>query len=690
MRLRWKKAFILFGAFFLLLVAGVITFYPPIQWRSQLVARKLGGRLPELDWHELFNLMKLNNPVLHLGELLETNNLHRSIQNSYTTKDDLASGSLIYRSQCSRCHGADGAGAVGPELKQRVVGSSDWTLFKTISRGVPNTAMPGLTLPEKSIWQTAAFVRSLGSGSKARDLPGTEPVASPQVSYDRLLKAQQEPANWLSYSGSYASHRFGRLPQINRRNVKQLRPEWVFQMSTTERIGEASPLVVGDVMYLTEPPNNVLALDAGTGQLLFSYKRQLPPQSQLCCGRINRGLAILDDTLYLGTLDSHLVALDARTGAVLWDVEVADLKAGYSITSAPLAVKDKIIVGIAGGENGIRGFLDAYNAKTGQREWRFATIPAPGEPGNETWAGDSWKTGGGGTWLTGSFDPELNLIYWGVGNPGPPFQGEGRHGDNLYSNCVIALDADTGKLRWHFQFVPHDLHDLDAVQIPVLLDANFRGEMRKLMLWASQNAFFYVLDRKTGEFLVGREFARQNWAKGLDANGRPVTRPESAPTPAGTLVYPGSGATNWWSPSYSPVTGLFYVPVWENACRYFSGPAVYSSGDSFNGSTVQDIPEDPGYTAVRALTALTGELKWEYVSKVSRTGLGGILSTAGDLVFWGADHRFLALDAYDGKELWRFNTGAEIMAAPITYLSKGKQRVTVCSGRSVFTFAVAE
>ena len=373
-----------------------------------------------------------------------------------------------------------------------------------------------------------------------------------QVSYQRLLRAEQDPGNWLTYSASYRSHRFSRLNQINRDNVKNLRLNWVFQFRSLDKV-ETTPLVVDGIMYVTQPPNDVFALDIRTGRPFWSYKHNLPEKVNVCCGRVNRGLAILGDRLYMGTLDSHLIALDAKTGALIWDVEVADYRAGYSITVAPLAVKDKVIVGIAGGEFGIRGFLDAYDAKTGKRVWRFYTVPGPGEPGNETWEGESWKTGGAPTWVTGSFDPELNLIYWGTGNPGPDYNGEVRKGDNLYSDCVIALDADTGKLKWYFQFTPHDVHDWDATQIPVLVDAEFRGHQRKLMLWANRNAFFYLLDRETGEFLLAKAFARQTWAERIDEKGRPVRKPKTSPTSEGTLVHPAvEGGTNWYSPSYSP------------------------------------------------------------------------------------------------------------------------------------------
>ena len=384
-----------------------------------------------------------------------------------------------------------------------------------------------------------------------------------QVPYERILKGHSEPGNWLTYSGDYQAHGYSALDLINTSNVAGLKVAWMYQIGATHHF-ETTPLVFDGIMYITEPPSDVTALDLRTGRPIWSYRRSLPKGVIVCCGQVNRGLGVLDDQLFLGTVDAHLVALDLRTGRVRWDVEVADYKAAYSITVAPLAVKDKVIVGIAGAEYGIRGFLDAYDAKTGKRAWRFYTVPAAGEPGNETWSGDSWKTGGAPTWVTGAFDPESNLVYWGTGNPSPDMIGDDRKGDNLYSDSLLALDADSGKLKWHFQFTPHDVLDMDANQVPVLLDANFRGRPRKLVLFANRNGFYYVLDRLTGEFLVGKQFAKQNWTSGLDERGRPKFNPAAVPSPEGALVYPDDdGTANLFSPSFDPKTELFYQNVRE-------------------------------------------------------------------------------------------------------------------------------
>lgn len=511
-----------------------------------------------------------------------------------------------------------------------------------------------------------------------------------QVTSERILHAAKEPGNWLTYSGGYNGWRYSSLDQITRENAKKLKLKWVYQMATTHTV-ETTPIVADGVMYITEPPSNVVALDAETGRPYWRYKRALPSKINVCCGQVNRGVAMLGDRVFVGTVDAHLVALDAKTGAVLWDVTVADYKTGHSITVAPLVVKDMIVCGISGGEYGIRGFLDAYDAKTGKRRWRFWTIPEPGSPGANSWPGDTWKTGGAPTWVTGSYDPEQNLIIWGTGNPSPDWNGDSRPGDNLYSDSAIALDADTGALKWHFQFIPHDVHDWDAVQVPVLVDGRWHGKPRKLVYWAHRGGFYYVLDRETGKFLFGKPFAKQTWAKGLNDEGKPMFLPDTSPTPEGNYIWPGvQGATNWYSPSYSPDTNLFYLATWENRSVYRKGEQEYSPGNRYIGSVpLIDLPEDPGSGAIRALNPATGERVWEY--KLLTKPWAGVLTTAGKLLFGGSDEGyFFALDSTTGKEVWRINTGGMIRANPIAYLSQGKQVVAIGAGRGLFTFELGE
>ena len=510
------------------------------------------------------------------------------------------------------------------------------------------------------------------------------------VTWDRLVNAADEPHNWLMYSGTLDSQRYSRLDQVHNRNVAQLELKWTHHIPHLNR-AETTPLVVDGVMFITESPSNVTAVDATTGRPYWRYEHPLPDDLRVCCGQNNRGVAILDEMLYMSTLDAHLVAIDARTGNVLWDAEVGDYESGYSKTAAPLIVKDKVVTGIAGGEFGIRGFLDAYDPKTGTRTWRTYTIPGPDDPGNQTWAGESWRTGGSPTWITGSYDPELNLVYWGTGNPGPDYDGEIRGGDNLYADSVLALDGDTGEMKWYFQFTPHDVHDWDAIQIPVLADITYDGEPRKAMLWANRNAFYYTLDRETGEYLLGQEFALQTWAEGLDENGRPIRRPNMLPSLEGTVVAPtAGGGTNWWSPTYSPRTGLLYVNAYDGEGTFFTRNEEYIEGDRYTGGGVQSPQPIDNYTsAVRALDPTTGDLRWEFpMQSRARTGL---LSTAGDLVFGATvDGYFFALDAVSGRELWHIPLGGDVNAAPMSYAVDGRQYVAMTVGNTVYTFGLDE
>lgn len=510
---------------------------------------------------------------------------------------------------------------------------------------------------------------------------------SAQVPFSRLVETASEPGSWLTYSGGYASHRFSALDQITPENVAGLRPVWVYQMNETAV--ETTPLVADGIMYVTEPPTAVAALDVATGRTLWRWEREMPAGLRaLGFPPTNRGVALLDDLLFVGTVDAYLVALDAHSGVERWTVQVAENETGHAITMAPLAIDGKILVGISGGEAGIRGFVDAYDARTGERAWRFWTIPAPGEPGHETWGGDSWKTGAGATWLTGSYDPDLNLVYWGIGNPGPDWNGDVRPGDNLYTCSVVALDADTGALRWHFQFTPHDTHDWDANQIPVLIDAEIDGRPRKLLVTANRNAFYYVLDRETGEYLRSMPYAKQTWADGIDADGRPIVRAGTEPSVDGTLVYPSlQGATNWFSPSYSPSTGLFYVAVREMGATYYKAEAEYVPGTYFIGGGEQAHMGDDAHGAVRALDALTGEQRWEF--RLHSPPWAGVMATGGGLVFGGStEGNFYALDAMSGAPVWDFQTGGEVRSNPISFLVGGRQHVAIASGRSLFVFAL--
>ena len=525
--------------------------------------------------------------------------------------------------------------------------------------------------------------------------PPNKEAPAPSVSFERIQQANKEPQNWLTYSGSLSSQRHSLLTEIQPGNARDLELKWVFQSRSLDR-HQVTPLVVNGTMYTIQSPNDVVALNAATGKQIWIYSHIPDQAARNCCGRFSRGVAIAGDTVFLASFDARIIAIDARTGKERWKTPPAgDPKQGYAFTHAPLIVKDKIIAGTAGGEFGVRGFIAAWDLNTGKEVWRFHTVPGPGEPGNETWSGDSWRNGGAPVWVTGSYDPESNLTYWGTGNPGPDWDGAGRLGDNLYSCSVIALDPDTGTLKWHYQFSPHNEFDWDSAQIPVLADLEWQGKPRKVMLWANRNGIFYVLDRTTGEFLKGQPFVKVNWVDGFDPKGRPIPVPGMAPTKEGTLIYPGNqGGTNWYSPSYSPRTGLFYVPTWENtSTTYLKGdkPPEFIEGRGFTGifprpgSTTDDV-----HSSIQAIDPKTGQKRWTHRLAAPSTETG-VLTTASDVLFSGGrDGAFFALDARSGKLLWQTNLGPSVAAGPMTYAVNGKQYVSVMAGNSMFTFGLRE
>jgi alcohol dehydrogenase (cytochrome c) len=515
-----------------------------------------------------------------------------------------------------------------------------------------------------------------------------------QVTYDRILSGvDKEPHNWLSYSGTPKNQRFSPLTQITTANVKNLQQAWIWQARSLEKF-QATPLVVDGVMYTVEAPNNVVALDAVTGRPFWQFNYTPAPEARACCGRVNRGVAILGNTLYLGTLDAYLIALDAKTGQQIWKSQVALAKAGYSITHNPTIVKDKVIVGTGGGDGPLRGYIAAFDAKTGAEIWRFYTIPGAGEPGNETWSGESWKVGGVGVWNAGAYDPETNLVYFGTGNPAPDWDGSTRLGDNLYSDSVVALDADSGKLKWHYKFTPHDELDYDSTQVPVLADIEWQGRPRKVMLWANRNGVMYVLDRRTGEFLKGKPYVKTNWLDGFDAHGRP--HQVKFPSAEGTLIHPHvHGATNWAPPAFSPRTGWFYVASWENSGTTAIAGQFPRAASSNNRQTamgqVNLVPftndDTEPFGVVRAYDPQTLEPKWEF--KMDDITWGGTLVTASDLVFSGGrEGYFLALDARTGALLWKAPVGGQVNAGAMSYSVNGKQYVAIAAGNALFAYGL--
>ena len=510
---------------------------------------------------------------------------------------------------------------------------------------------------------------------------------SAQITADQLLRAQQDPETWLHYGRDYAAWRYSELDEINTGNIRKLAPQWIHQTGVPGK-NESTPLVFGGLMYVTGPGNHAWALDLLTGRRVWHYAKSYPKEVQGCCGPVNRGFAVLGDRLFKVNFEGTLVALDAKTGKTEWETEVADWRKGFSLTVAPIVVKDKVLVGISGAEFGVRGYIDAYEAATGKRAWRFYTVPAPGEPGSETWGGDSWIRGGGSAWVTGSYDPELNLVYWGTGNPAPDMNGDVRPGDNLYTCAVVALDADTGKLRWHYQFTPHDVHDWDATEDLPLVDLNIGGRTVKTVIQANRNGFYYVLDRTNGKLLATRKYTEISWAKEIGPDGRPVLVPGQDPTEEGNKACPGlGGGHNWQATAYSPRTGLYYFGSTDGCHIYYKTDHDYVEGQWYQLSTVEPVPGDGAKGSVIAVDAATGETRWRY--EMERAPSGGTLATAGGLVFTG-DHQgyLMAFDAATGKLLWRFQTGGQIGSAPITYRFRGRQVLAVTAGNSILTFAL--
>ena len=484
---------------------------------------------------------------------------------------------------------------------------------------------------------------------------------------------------WPTYNGDYSGRRNSTLDQINASNINSLMLAWAFRVRGS--VIKSTPLVVNGILYFTAP-DNVWAVDARYGHQIWHYHRQSEGDH---IGQ--RGVAMYKDYLFFETPDAHLVCLNAKDGTVRWDVQLADSKLGYFSTMAPLVIRDHVISGVSGDVTDIPGFLVSIDPETGAVQWRWNTQPKPGEPGSETWPKDSdaIRHGGGMTWMTGTYDPELNLLYWGTGNPNPVLAGEGRPGDNLFTCTIVALNPDTGKLVWHFQPSPHDVHDWDAVQTPVLFDADFKGKARKLLAQASRNGFFFVLDRVTGEHLVTEPFIEQTWASGVDKRGRPIAKPEATPTPDGALVSPGSdGATNWMAPSFDPQTGLFFV----NARRLFS---VYYN-------TVSTKAEGWGgrdrilwaNSTIRALDYRTGKVVWNHELGDGES-IAGILTTAGRLLFTADNSgNLLALNPATGETLWHLNMGGELLASPMTYQLDGRQYVILPVDNVLYAFALPQ
>ena len=569
---------------------------------------------------------------------------------------------------------------------------SDYCLRKSV-----NIYMNSYMMVRRMI-AIAAITFALGIFTPARP---QESAPVPITDQD-LLGGLKNPTRWLTFSGDYSGQRHSPLKQLTPQNVAGLVPQWIFQTDMPGLPGrgiENTPLVVDGILYVTGNNNQAWALDGRTGRPIWNYRRRLPANfiASVCCGPVNRGFAILGDRLYMGTLDSHLVALDRKTGAVIWDVEVGDLKKANAITAAPLVVKDKVIIGVAGGDFSTRGYLDAYNAQTGERVWRFNTIPMPGEPGSDSWPNaDVAARGGGSVWVTGSYDPALNLLYYGTGNPNPDYYGDDREGDNLYTCSLVALDPDTGKLKWYYQFTPHDVHDWDSAHVPVQADLKIGGQARKVIMVANRNGFFYTLDRESGKLLVAKTFIDgSNWAKEIGKDGRPIVLDNIGT--AEKCLPDNHGGTNFQPPTFDPDLGLFFVTAHETCATWEGvkptepigmGVRVPSGGRSL-------VEGHDQFSALRAIDPTTGQRRWEhkyrpYPSSVSLDLTGGLMSTASGLVFTGDnDGYFYAFEGATGKELWRFQVGAQVWgSAAVTYMLDGRQWVVTTAGLTFTAFAL--
>jgi alcohol dehydrogenase (cytochrome c) len=534
---------------------------------------------------------------------------------------------------------------------------------------------------------------------RERDLSATRSAVIPGgVTFERLVKAPSEPHNWFMYWGDFHGTHYSGLKQIDATNVGRLQSAWAFPMPGPSVL-EVAPVVVDGVLYTTQP-GEVVALDAGTGRQIWRYSRPQKIRNPYEINPYNRGVAVLGNRLFVGTLDAALVSLDARTGLPLWEVQVADTMLGYSLTSPPLVVKDKVLVGITGGEFGARGFLDAYDAATGKQLWRWYAVPGPGEVGHDTWLGESWKLGGSPMWLTGSYDADLNLVYWTVGNPGPQIDRSARGDlDNLFSDSVVAIDPDTGQRKWHYQFTPNDGHDWDSCQDVILVDRVWHGQMRKLLLHADRNGIFYVLDRTNGKLLSGTPFVYQNWNVGFDRNGRPIEVPGSNSSREGSFfVYPTlGGGTNFQAPSYSPLTGWMYLEYAENGQQYVSSPVAYEAGRQYIGRTAATTAaagpkagEPASSAGIKAIDPETGKTMWDF--KIFQGSVtNGVLATAGGVVFGAIrDGNLVALDAKTGRHLWHVQTGANMAAAPISYAVNGRQFVAIAAGNTLFAYTLPQ
>jgi alcohol dehydrogenase (cytochrome c) len=595
-------------------------------------------------------------------------------------------GRTLFGRNCAFCHGSDAKGGErGPDITQNNLESRD-DLPRLIANGLPGRGMPATRLPNPQLESLVAYLRTLAAHAAAAGVPARGSSRGPTAAE---LAAPPE-GSWPHYNGLPGGNRYSSLRQINLQNVRELRIQWLFPIPGSSRL-EVTPIVFDGMMFVTGP-NEVFALDAETGRENWHFRRaRTSGLAGDAAAGINRGVAILGDRVFLATDNAHLIALDRRSGSILWETEMADAKQNYGATSAPLVSGDLVISGISGGDEGVRGFVAAYSAADGKQVWRFWTIPKPGEPLSETWQGKALEHGCASTWLTGTYDPELDLVFWPTGNPCPDYNGDERRGDNLYSDSVLALERSSGRLRWYFQFTPHDLFDWDAQQTPTVIDAEWRGKPHKLLVQANRNGFFYVLDRTDGKLLLAEPFVgKLNWATKIDSAGRPVLIPGVEPTAAGTKVCPAvEGASNWMSVAYHPGTGLYYVMALEACDIIRKSAAVWQPGQSYYGGDAKKAPGETRRKVLRAIELQTGRTAWELPMNGPARTWGGALATAGGLVFFGHDDGdFAAVDARTGAPLWSFPANQVWKSSPMTYMAGGRQLIATAAGTSIIAFAL--
>jgi alcohol dehydrogenase (cytochrome c) len=629
---------------------------------------------------------------------------------------DVDAGRRVFESRCARCHGGDGnGGEMGPPITLRLIARNDEQLATFIHEGLPARGMPPSDVAGAELADLLRFLRSIQRRSEDKPVVRLKVQTTTGATLDgqvlsegfddvqlltddkRLhllrrtgdrMREVTSGTDWPTYNGDPRGNRYTSLTQIDKNTITRLAPKWVYPFTGAGQL-QGTPVVAGGIMYVTAP-NECVALDAGTGRRIWQFKR--PRTAGITAGSANRGAGVAGDRVFMETDDARIIALNRFTGEVMWETVLDDWRKNYAASSAPLPAGNLIISGVTGGEHGANGFVAAHDQETGKEVWRFWTVPKPGEPGSETWQGKDIEHGGAPTWFTGSYDPELDMIYWPTGNPTKEYNGDDRQGDNLYANSILALDRTTGTLKWYYQFTPHDLWDWDATQTSVLVDATWQGQPRKLMLHAARNGFFYVFDRRDGTLLLAKQFITTlTWASGIGPDRRPIKLPNQEPTAAGTKVCPSQdGATNWYSPSFNPSTGLYYVQTFEKCSIYTkSDQGDWQSGKSYLGGSQRTATDPKPERILRAIDIRTGAIAWQLPQPGPGSSWGGTLATATGLVIFGEEGgALMAADAVTGQPLWSFPTNATWKASPMTYTFDGRQYVAIAAGSNIIAFGV--